>query len=127
MIFVHSDQDVANAYIMEGLRRMWAASVDENGNFVSFDYYFNHSPKVGKQVQIPFDDIYCPDYLQMKIINELLEEPYCTPTGKVYKLKKSRYEQTIRYNAVLGPSPWSCKRTFAKNHPNFRKIEKKFK
>ena len=38
MIFVNSEKDVAEAYIMEGLRRLWAASVDETGKSVSFDY-----------------------------------------------------------------------------------------
>ena len=127
MIFVNSEKDVLNAYIMEGLRRLWEVSVDENGEFANLDYSFNHSPKNGKQVLIPFEDVYCPDYLQLQIINELINEPYCTPSGKVYKLKKSRYEQSIKYNVTLGPSPWSSKKTFIKNHPKFKKIEKKFK
>lgn len=126
MIFVNSEKDVAEAYIMEGLRRLWAASVDETGKSVSFDYYYNISPRKGRTVMIPYEDIYCPDDLQMNIVNELLAEPYCTPSGKIYKLNKSRYETKIRFNTVLGPSPWSSKKTFAEKHPKFNKIEKKF-
>lgn len=127
MIFVYSEKDIAEAYIMEGLRRLWAASVDENGNFVSFDYYYNISPRKGKTVMIPFEEVYCPDYLQNKIVDELLEEPYCTPSGKIHKLNKTRYESSIRYSTVLGPSPWSSKKTFAQKHTKFKKIQKKFK
>ena len=42
MVFVESHQDVAEAYIIEGLRRLWAASVDENGISVNFDYEFHN-------------------------------------------------------------------------------------
>ena len=126
MIFVNSEKDIEEAYIMEGLRRLWAASVDETGKSVSFDYYYNISPRKGRTVMIPYEDVYCPNELQTEIDNELLAEPYCTPTGKIHKLNKSRYETKIRFNTVLGPSPWSSKKTFVQNHAKFHKIEKKF-
>ena len=126
MIFVNSNKDVGLAYTYEALRRLWEASIDENGNFVNFDYYYNHSPKKDGRIYMPFEDVYCPAELQTKIIDEILKEPYCTPTGKVYKLNKSRYEQQIIYGATLGPSPWSSKESFAKRHPIFDKIKEKF-
>ena len=126
MVFVESHQDVAEAYIIEGLRRLWAASVDENGISVNFDYEFHHCPVKGTTHYIPYEDVYCPDILQTEIINDLLNEDYYTPTGKIYKLNRTRYEQQIRCNCVLGASPWSCKRTFLDKHPKFKEIEKKF-
>lgn len=126
MIFVSSHDDVAEAYIIEGLRRLWAASVNDNGVSVNFDYEFNHCPVKGKTHYIPFEDVYCPDELQIKILNDLLKEDYCTPSGKIHKLNKTRYEDRIRCNCTLGPSPWSCKRTFISKHPKFKKFEKKF-
>lgn len=125
MIFVNSEKDVVDIYIMEGLRRLWSASVDENGETVSFDYFYNHSPKVNGKIHIPYDDVYCPFEEQIKIINDLVNESYCMPSGKTYKLKRA-YANLVQCRTSLGPSPSSSKEHFIEQHPNFKKIEKKF-
>lgn len=126
MIFVNSEKDAVTAYIMEGLRRLWSVSVDENGESVSFDYFYNHSPRIDGRVNVPYNDVYCSIEEQQNIINDLVKEPYCTPSGKIHKLKKFNVD-TIKYNTTLGPSPFSSKERFIERHPKFKKVEKKFK
>ena len=124
MIFVKNKNDVAIDYIYEGLRRMWALSIDKNGEFVSFDYIINNSPKINDQIQIPFEDVYCPCSLQNKIVDDLVNEKYCTPDGKIHSLKKYPNENRIRVSVVLGPSPSISLNTFEKKYPNIKNLEK---
>lgn len=124
MIIVKTRRSALYSYIHEGLRRLWSLSVDENNETVNFDYEYNHCKIVNNKRYMKFDDVYLSEQDYNMIIDELINEPYRVNCGvkKYYLTEKDKTE--VRMNIALGPSPWSCERTFAEKHPKYKILGK---
>ena len=119
MIYVKRGGDITSAYIKEGFRRMYSASIDSDGQHVDFDEMLDKSPVDYKgRKLIPFNDIFCFWYIQKEIIDEILNEPYCyIGYNKHHKLKEY-LKRAISFELTLGPSPNSSIESFLKKNPN---------
>lgn len=123
MIYVERGKNVASAYIKEGLRRMYSASIDSNGQYVDFDEMLAKSPVDSKgRKTIPFNDIFCFWDIQKKIRNTILNEPYCyVGYNKPHKLKEY-LKNTISFELTLGPCPNCSIESFLKNNPHLSSL-----
>ena len=119
MIYVERGGNVVSAYIKEGLRRMYSASIDNNGQYVDFDAILAKSPVNSKGIKlIPFDDIFCFWYIQKEIIDEILNEPYCyIGYNKHHKLKEY-LKRAVSFELTLGASPNCSIESFLKKNPH---------
>ena len=74
MINVKKGIDILRAYELEGYRRLYAASIDKNGNCGNFDeiLFVNNNQSDNDKIIINFDDYYCPHITQKNIISKLL-------------------------------------------------------
>lgn len=124
MIIVKTVRSAVDSYIYEGLRRLWSLSVDENNETVNFDYEYNHCKIVNNKRYMKFDDVYLSDHEYKMIIDELVNEPYRVRYGSKKYYLKEKDKSTVRMSIAMGPSPWSCERTFAERHPKYKVSEK---
>ena len=119
MIYVERGGDVVGAYIKEGLRRMYSASIDSNGQYVDFDAILAKSPVDSKGLKlIPFDDIFCFWYIQKEIRDAILNEPYCYIGYKTKHKLKDYLKNSVSIGLTLGPSPNSSIESFLKKNPH---------
>ena len=102
MIYVKRGGNVVSAYIKEGFRRMYSASIDSNGQYVDFDEIVANSPvdSAGRKL-IPFDDIFCFWHIQKKIREDILK----TTTKKDISFR----EETERFHNLSSLRVWSCR------------------
>lgn len=119
MIYVIRGGNVTNAYIKEGLRRMYSASIDSNGQYVDFDELLAKSPvdSRGRKL-IPFDDIFCFRYIQEEIRDAILNEPYCYIGYRAKHKLKEYLKRSVSFGLTLGPSPNSSIESFLKKNPH---------
>lgn len=124
MIYVKRGE-VVSAYIKEGFRRLYSASIDSNGQYVDFDEMHAKSPVDSKgRKLIPFDDVFCFYHIQKDIINEVLNEPYCyigTNSKTEHKLKEFQ-KHSVSFELNLGPSPNSSIESFLKKNPHLKSL-----
>ena len=123
MIYVKRGGNVVSAYIKEGFRRMYSASIDSNGQYVDFDEIVANSPvdSAGRKL-IPFDDIFCFWYIQKEIRDIILNEPYCyIGYNKQHKLK-NHLKNSVSIGITLGPSPNSSLTSFLKKNPHLKSL-----
>lgn len=120
MIIVNTLRTAVSSFIYEGLRRLWSVSVNENNELVNLDYEYNHCEIINKQHQMKFDDVFIPEDKYNKVVNELVNEPYCVQCGTRKYYLKERDKAVVKMNIAMGPSPWSCERTFAERHPKYK-------
>ena len=119
MIYVERGGNVVSAYIKEGLRRMYSASIDNNGQYVDFDAILAKSPVNSKGIKlIPFDDIFCFWYIQKEIRDAILNEPYCYIGYKTKHKLKDYLKNCVSIGLTLGPSPNSSIESFLKKNPH---------
>lgn len=125
MIVVNKLGDEVNAYIIEGLRRIYSASINSSGNYVDYDMYLSNADlNTQRQLEIPFMSVFCPSKTQKDILYDLLKEPYKTVKGNtLYKLTK-RQKQTVSLNVNLGPSPHSVLRTYLNSNSHYNLQDK---
>lgn len=123
MIKVCKGKNVVDAYITEGFRRLYSASIDCNGNYVDYDVMYNEAPRDSAgRIHLPFDDIYCNRHIQSKIIEDITKEPYMFLGYKtVHRLRKHQ-QDTIRFNLTLGPSPNSSLEAFIRKFANIKDL-----
>lgn len=125
MIYVTRGESAYAAYVKEGFRRLYSASIDSNGQYVDFDEMYAKSPVDSKgRKLIPFDDIFCFSHVQREIINALLNEPYCyiyTNSNTEHKLKEFQ-RHCILFELTLGPSPNSSIESFLEKNPHLRSL-----
>ena len=124
MIYVKRGE-VVSAYIKEGFRRLYSASIDSNGQYVDFDEMHAKSPvdSKGKKL-IPFDDIFCFSHVQREIIDTLLNEPYCyidTNSNTEHKLIDFQKHCAL-FELTLGPSPNSSIESFLEKNPHLKSL-----
>ena len=124
MIYVKQGE-VVSAYIKEGFRRLYSASIDSNGQYVDFDEMHAKSPVDSKGTKlIPFDDVFCFYHIQKEIINEVLNEPYCyigTNSNTEHKLKEFQ-KHCVSFELNLGPSPNSSIESFLEKNPHLKSL-----
>ena len=125
MIYVKRGESAFAAYVKEGFRRLYSASIDSNGQYVDFDEMYAKSPvdSKGRKI-IPFDDIFCFSHVQREIIDTLLNEPYCyiyTNNNIKHKLE-SREKHCVLFEINLGPSPNSSIESFLEKNPHLRSL-----
>ena len=123
MIYVKRGGDIASAYIKEGFRRMYSASIDSNGQYVDFDEMVANSPvdSAGRKL-IPFDDIFCFWYIQKEIREDILNEPYCyIGYNTIHKLK-DYLKNSVSFELTLGPSPNSSIESFLRKNPHLTSL-----
>ncbi len=124
MIYVKRGE-VVSAYIKEGFRRLYSASIDSNGQYVDFDEMYAKSPVDSKgRKLIPFDDIFCFSHVQREIIDALLKEPYCyiyTNSNTEHNLKEFQ-KHCILFELNLGPSPNSSIESFLEKNPHLKSL-----
>lgn len=123
MINVKKGIDILRAYELEGYRRLYAASIDKNGNCGNFDeiLFVNNNQSENDKIIINFDDYYCPHITQKNIISKLLEEEYKINNGaKTYKLNKHNKE-VLEYRIYLGVAPNSSLSGFKIRHADYDK------
>ena len=119
MIYVERGGNVVSAYIKEGVRRMYSASIDNNGQYVDFDAILAKSPVNSKGIKlIPFDDIFCFWYIQKEIRDTILNEPYCYIGYKTKHKLKDYLKNRVSIGLTLGPSPNSSIESFLKKNPH---------
>ena len=118
MIRVKKGNDPVVVFIYEIFRRIYSESINEHGEFGDFDIICKLCGRNSRgQLDIPFDDYYCPDYRQNEIMNETMNEGYIIE-GYKYKHKlKELQKQRIRTSVSLGCSPTSNIKFFLKLHP----------
>lgn len=125
MIYVKRGESVFTAYVKEGFRRLYSASIDSNGQYVDFDEMYAKSPVDSKgRKLIPFNDIFCFSHVQREIIDALLNEPYCyiyTNSNTKHKLE-SRQKHGVLFEITLGPSPNSSIEAFLKKNPHLKSL-----
>ena len=125
MIYVKRGESVFTAYVKEGFRRLYSASIDSNGQYVDFDEMYAKSPVDSKgRKLIPFNDIFCFSYVQREIINEVLNEPYCyigTNSNTEHKLKEFQ-KHCVSFELNLGPSPNSSIESFLEKNPHLKSL-----
>lgn len=122
MVVVSKKSHIVDHYMFLCYSALYAAAVDENGIYGSLSHIMSISPYENGKLMVPYEDYYCNDKVQAKIIADLLEEPYCIlGHSAIHKLKK-REKESIRCSVVLGASPFTSKKTFLKNHPKFRDV-----
>jgi len=128
MIYATSYSDVVSIYVLEGLRRLWELSVNEHGEYVNFDYSLHNDYTIDSsgRKDIHYDNVYLNNEIQIEILNNLVNEPYCIKNNKTVHHLKEYQKQQVKIGSTLGASPWSSKESFIKNHPEFKKISKKF-
>ena len=124
MIYVKRGE-VVSAYIKEGFRRLYSASIDSNGQYVDFDEIVANSPvdSAGRKL-IPFDDIFCFWHIQKEIRDAILNEPYCyigTNSNTEHKLKEFQ-KHCVSFELNLGPSPNSSIESFLKKNPHLKSL-----
>ena len=123
MIYVKRGGNVVSAYIKEGFRRMYSASIDSNGQYVDFDEMVANSPvdSTGRKL-IPFDDIFCFWYIQKEIREDILNEPYCyIGYNTIHKLK-DYLKNSVSFELTLGPSPNSSIESFLRKNPHLTSL-----
>lgn len=123
MIYVKRGGNVVSAYIKEGFRRMYSASIDSNGQYVDFDEIVANSPvdSAGRRL-IPFDDIFCFWYIQKEIREDILNEPYCyIGYNTIHKLK-DYLKNSVSFELTLGPSPNSSIESFLRKNPHLTSL-----
>ena len=123
MIYVERGGNVVSAYIKEGFRRMYSASIDSNGQYVDFDEIVANSPvdSAGRKL-IPFDDIFCFWYIQKEIREDILNEPYCyIGYNTIHKLK-DYLKNSVSFELTLGPSPNSSIESFLRKNPHLTSL-----
>lgn len=123
MIYVKRGGNVVSAYIKEGFRRMYSASIDSNGQYVDFDEMVANSPvdSAGRKL-IPFDDIFCFWYIQKEIREDILNEPYCyIGYNTIHKLK-DYLKNSVSFELTLGPSPNSSIESFLRKNPHLTSL-----
>lgn len=123
MIYVERGGNVTSAYIKEGFRRMYSASIDSNGQYVDFDALLDKSPvdSRGRKL-IPFDDIFCFWYIQEEIRDNILNEPYCYIGYNTKHKLKEHLKKSISFELTLGPSPNSSIESFLRKNPHLANI-----
>lgn len=123
MIYVERGGNVTSAYIKEGFRRMYSASIDSNGQYVDFDALLDKSPvdSRGRKL-IPFDDIFCFWYIQEEIRDAILNEPYCYIGYNTKHKLKDYLKKSVSFELTLGPSPNSSIESFLKKNPHLTNI-----
>ena len=123
MIYVKRGGNVVSAYIKEGFRRMYSASIDSNGQYVDFDEIVANSPvdSAGRKL-IPFDDIFCFWYVEKEIREDILNEPYCyIGYNTIHKLK-DYLKNSVSFELTLGPSPNSSIESFLRKNPHLTSL-----
>lgn len=123
MIYVKRGGNVVSAYIKEGFRRMYSASIDSNGQYVDFDEIVANSPvdSEGRKL-IPFDDIFCFWYIQKEIKDTILNEPYCyIGYNTIHKLK-DYLKNSVSFELTLGPSPNGSIESFLRKNPHLTSL-----
>ena len=119
MIYVERGGNIVSAYIKEGFRRMYSASIDSDGQHVDFDEMLDKSPVDYKgRKLIPFNDIFCFWYIQKEIRDTILNEPYCYIGYKTKHKLKDYLKNRVSIGLTLGPSPNSSIESFLKKNPH---------
>ena len=123
MIYVKKGGNVVRAYMMEGFRRLYSASIDRNGQYVDFDAIMAKATVASSAKKIiPFEDIFCFRHMQKEIIADLLNESYCyIGYNKQHKLKK-HLKNSVSLGLTLGPSPNSSLKSFLKKNPHLKSL-----
>lgn len=125
MIYVKRGERAFAAYVKEGFRRLYSASIDSNGQYVDFDEMYAKSPVDSKgRKLIPFNDIFCFYHVQREIIDAVLNEPYCymyTNSNIKHKLK-SHQKNSVLFELTFGPSPNSSIESFLEKNPHLRSL-----
>ena len=123
MIYVERGGNVTNAYIKEGFRRMYSASIDSNGQYVDFDALLAKSPVDyrGRKL-IQFDDIFCFWYIQEEIRDTILNEPYWYIGYNTKHKLKDYLKKSVSFELTLGPSPNSSIESFLRKNPHLVNI-----
>lgn len=112
---------VIKEYITQGLCRLYASSINENGEYGDFFRLCEISPLDEKgKVKIPYDDYYCSVKTYNKIVDTLCDEPYILINGKAKRYLKSYEKESIKMSLALGCSPFTAKDNFLKTHPKFK-------
>jgi hypothetical protein len=114
-------------YIIYAYIRLYANSINENGEPGDFLKLYNISPRdANGKVQIPFNDYYCPDVRYHEILDEICETPYILLNGKRPKFL-TNYEKTqVQTSVALGVSPNTSIAGFTKSHPAIIKLASLF-
>lgn len=116
------NNSVISAYIYEGYRRLYASSIDKDGNVPNFealrhDCVIHEKYNERHEMMIDYNDYYCDRDTLNKVINELLNEPYIYNNGKMNKHKLREYEKkSIRMNLYMGCSPNASLKGFKEMH-----------
>ena len=123
MIYVERGGNIVSAYIKEGFRRMYSASIDSNGQYVDFDAMLAKSTVDSKgRTVIPFDDIFCFWHKQKEIRDAILNEPYCYIGYNTKHKLKDYLKNTVSFELTLGPSPNSSIESFLKKNPHLESL-----
>lgn len=118
MVYKEDRHDASDAYILEGFRRLYWYTVDENMNRADFDRMMIEAELSG--VSFSYEDYFCPHKLQARLMEELLSEKYTTPRNARNSLK-SYEKDRVRFNCSLGASPFSSIQSYIKNHSASKK------
>lgn len=120
----NSNSNVICAYIYEGYRRLYAASVDKDGNIPSFeairhDCVIHEKYNACNVMIINYNDYYCDKDVFKDIIRELLDERYTFDINKPRSYKLKQYERkSIEMSLELGCSPNTSLEGFKRLHKN---------
>ena len=121
MIHVNSSKDIIKCYLLEAYRRAYSNSIDKFGNIGDYDVLYNQNKKDNRgRIIIPFDDYYCPDKIQIEILDTLKKEPYVIRNYKT-KHHLSTFDKQVLVNSFnLGCSPCSKFKYFKRIHPDIQ-------
>lgn len=111
MVYKEDRHDQEDAYILEGYRRLYWNSVDEDLYRADFDRKMIETKLTGKKLL--YEDYYCQSRTQTQIMKKLVDEEYITERNVRHKLK-SYEKDRVNFNCTLGAAPMSCLRTFLK-------------
>lgn len=113
---------VLNEYIVQGFCRLYASSINENGEYGDF-FRLCEASTVDKKgrIMIPYEDYYCSADTYNKIVDTLCDEPYILINGKAKRYLKLYEKQSVKMSLALGCSPSTAKENFLKKHPKFKK------
>ena len=123
MIDAERGGNIVSAYIKDGFRRMYSASIDSNGQYVDFDAMLAKSTVDSKgRTVIPFDDIFCFWHKQKEIRDAILNEPYCYIGYNTKHKLKDYLKNAVSFELILGPSPNSSIESFLKKNPHLESL-----
>lgn len=120
MIIVTSSREIIECYLFEAYRQVYSNSIDEFGNIGDWDILYENGMKnkIGRQINIPYDDYFCPEDVQDSILVSVCKLPYRIRNYKTIHYLTTYEKRQLRNNFYLGCSPYSSVKGFKKLHPN---------